>query len=660
MAAITTLGLIGAPAPVRSFAAKAEAGLPPVGKLIEEFDLWRQGYGGVQVWVYKAGTTDLARLFADETLTVAAANPQVLLSRSDSLGATYGKFAASLYTPDAYTLDIRGSEQTGIQRPPLTTLAGEDASLTFVRAKDGAADRPLRERFADTVAVLDFGKLDTAPDSNAAVISAAIAQAAARGGGRVVLPPGVWPVTQIAVPQSVLLAGQGRGVTILQSQFAGRTVTINGDDAGLADLTLDGINLVPGSVGIFAKARRRLVLDNVEVKRFQTSLFCQGGRDHVYRRLYLTNGTWGARLHGDSDVASTTAGDEFSGLDWFQGAVAQMTTTGVELAINDLEVRHNAFHQVDFTDCPGLAEAVAVSGAAWTTFRQCYWANNGVALKVEDAADTSLGFHEVVSLRIDGGQIVGTETIPTRLVFDGLCESVMFEHVEVIDADVELNVPVNPILWRDVTEDATELSGETVKLARWRTGSKGTVAGTTSSATAVTVWKERLEPNEVVIVTARATAEQINGAGYAAWSLTQAARCAPATLGYDNQTANFTVGQSVTGLTSGATGIIVADSDSGSLGTLSLADVAGEFIDNELIKEDIGTGQAQVNGVLVYGSAALVGAATEQLKVGSNTGNPPSGWAVAVAVNGREVRIDVTGAASTNVAWTVEVALTRL
>ena len=65
-------------------------------------------------------------------------------------------------------------------------------------------------------------------------------------------------------------------------------------------------------------------------------------------------------------------------------------------------------------------------------------------------------------------------------------------------------------------------------------------------------------------------------------------------LAYDAQTANFTVGDIVTGGTSGATARIVADTDSGTTGTLHLAYVYGTFADNETLT-DQHTGSATSN-----------------------------------------------------------------
>jgi len=57
-------------------------------------------------------------------------------------------------------------------------------------------------------------------------------------------------------------------------------------------------------------------------------------------------------------------------------------------------------------------------------------------------------------------------------------------------------------------------------------------------------------------------------------------------LAYDAQTANFNVGATLTGGTSTATAIIVADTDSGTTGTLDLVYVKGTFQNNETITDN--------------------------------------------------------------------------
>ena len=85
------------------------------------FDLWQPDFGGATLTVYVAGTATLANLFTDEALTVAADNPQTLVS--DANGA--GKLNAPLYTGQAVVVEVGGT-QTGVMRIPLLTLTDRD------------------------------------------------------------------------------------------------------------------------------------------------------------------------------------------------------------------------------------------------------------------------------------------------------------------------------------------------------------------------------------------------------------------------------------------------------------------------------------------------------------------------------------------------------
>lgn len=639
--------------------AKAEAGLPPRGMLIAEFDTWQEGYANAVITIYRAGTTDLARVFVDENLSQRSPNPIVLLAQTDALSRNFGRFPQSLYTPDAYILDIDGSAQTGVQRPPLSALAGEDASLATVAGRAGTAARTLRDRASDVLRVLDFGRLTDSPAGNGGVIQSAIIAASARGGGKVILPAATIETAPITVPSNVTLAGEGKDVSTLVFRASSAGITITGEDAGVSDLAVDGAVLIAGSVGIAGKAQRRLRITNVTVRRVDIGIRHQGGRDHEYFNVTVSDCRIGAQLHGDDDFGSTTRGDEFSGLVWTSGRIELCTERGLDLAVRDLPCEHNVFQSIDFMDCAGVSRAVAIYGASWTTFNHCYWLRNSNALWVEDNPDRQLGFHEVIGLNISGGQFLGTETIPTTLTFDGLCQDVELSRLSIAEADVVLAVPNWPIVLRDVTEDALTVSGERVKLARWRSQDRGLTAGTTTTGTATTVWRLALLPNEVVHVTVRATAEQVNGTGFAAWFLSGSFRRGPAQLTYDNQTANFSLGRLLTGETSGASGIICADSDSGTTGTLSLADVSEGFIDNEAITDEAG-GRAQVVGALAFQNASQIGGTSTHSAVGSNASSPPSGWAVSFQVLAGEVRIDVTGASGASIRWATQVEVVRI
>lgn len=68
-------------------------------------------------------------------------------------------------------------------------------------------------------------------------------------------------------------------------------------------------------------------------------------------------------------------------------------------------------------------------------------------------------------------------------------------------------------------------------------------------------------------------------------------------LNYDGQTVNFTSGETVTGGTSGATGVVEFDRDDGTSGKLTLSGISGTFQDDEALTGS-STGVAVVNGIL--------------------------------------------------------------
>ena len=114
-----------------------------------------------------------------------------------------------------------------------------------------------------------------------------------------------------------------------------------------------------------------------------------------------------------------------------------------------------------------------------------------------------------------------------------------------------------------------------------------TDSGDTGYLTLVNI-KGAFQDNETITDSGTGNAS-VNG------TLTRAGK----TLAYDGQTANFNVGSILSGQTSGATAYILADSDSGTTGTLTLTDIRGQFVDNETLVDDGGTpGEATCNGTL--------------------------------------------------------------
>jgi hypothetical protein len=80
-------------------------------------------------------------------------------------------------------------------------------------------------------------------------------------------------------------------------------------------------------------------------------------------------------------------------------------------------------------------------------------------------------------------------------------------------------------------------------------------------------------------------------------------------LDYDAETAPFTVGQTVTGGTSGATGVIIKIMGTSPTGTLWINTLAGNFQDNEVITDGMG-GSADADGTETILAGAVTGADT--------------------------------------------------
>lgn len=86
-------------------------------------------------------------------------------------------------------------------------------------------------------------------------------------------------------------------------------------------------------------------------------------------------------------------------------------------------------------------------------------------------------------------------------------------------------------------------------------------------------------------------------------------------LAYDAQTANFTVGDTITGGTSGAVGTLEAQTDAGATGTLWIRKTSGTYQDNELITS--AGGSATVNGTATQLAGAITGVTTSSLTQGT-------------------------------------------
>lgn len=656
MAAITTLGIGGysaAASPAFPMAGKTPAAFPAFPQLVVEFDLWVEGYAGSVIRILKAGTTTLAQVFSDVQMTVAVANPVTLDTREDADGRTYGRFPTRVYTPDAYFVE-KGSDQSGIHRPPITTLAGENASFAFSKAGKGSQLRRLTDRFGDAINALDFGAFATqatgSASTNTATLERAIGAAASDGGGVVDIPPGSFPIGPLELPEGVILRGRGRGVTVLTRATNTSLVTLAGNRAGLAQLTLDGLDLTTGSEAVRGKSANLIILSQAEIKRFETGLIFLGGLDHVYRNLFVINCGLGARFLGDADQVNGGGGSEFTGLDWRGGAVEQSTDTALEFSVVDRPVRHNLIADLNLVDNVGDF-GLLLHGARFIRAQGCYWEGNNNNLKLEDEQDPLVEDRTVSNINITGGQMVdGT------LIFDGQCEDVALSGVELDGVTAQMNVPAYPILVADCYQNGVTVEGAAPeKWQVWRAINRGAVGSVTTSGTAVVGWKYKMKGGDLALIKGEVLAQQINGLEHAVYDVTQLARCTPSTLPFDAQSANFTVGSIIEGATSGATGRLVAQTDGGDSGTLSLIDVQGVFIDDEVLTEQGGAGVALVNGYITYGTAALLSATIVNTMYESAGA---SSWSVAFDALQQEARLILTGEAGKSIKWTESMRVT--
>jgi hypothetical protein len=296
-----------------------------------------------------------------------------------------------------------------------------------------------------------------------------------------------------------------------------------------------------------------------------------------------------------------------------------------------------------------VAIGAKLTGASWTVLRQCYFFGNPVNLETADGTDTTQTDREIVSVHLDGGQIIGG-----KINFGGLGQDFTVESAEITGVELAMLTPRAPTLLRDCVESDTTITGETSMLTRWRTSDHGMAIGQTATATTQPVWRYKLGPGDVAHLDIKATAEQTNGQDANAWHYSAAARCAHATLTYDNIATALTVGRTIEGQTSHATGVVAAI-PSGT--TALLGDVRGTFIDDEQVLETSGSGHVQVNGTLALGAAALLGSSA--LLFNGYTGGA-STWGVGITVAAQEVIVSVVGEASKNISWVVQVDVTSL
>lgn len=611
------------------------------------FDIWQPDYANATVEVIVAGTTDtLADLYTDEALTTPADNPQTL-AQYEADDINYGKFVVPLYTAQAHFLRVNSTDETGVFRPAISDLSGEDVSAA--EASPGSVARPLDDILGDVVVAENYGAFTASSSANTTILTTAIGEATTRGGGDVVLPEGTIVFTQIELPANVRLRGMGRGVTVLQSQTAGKVVTVTGDAAGLCDLTLDGVNLQSGSVGVYAVNKNELRLDNACVKRFETGVEQRGAARNAFRNLFIESCTYGALFRGDLDTGNGSGGAEFRGNAWHGGRVYACTTAGVEFRYVDRKVEGNIIADVGFDSNTGTA--LKVNGARLTRTPGCWYTGNTTDIDIRDGSDTSKADeNQVIGFQHVGGYVSGG-----ALAFTGRCQDVIFDGVDFYNTPtMTLTTMTNNIVAIDCVEDSTvTLAGaDAVRWLRMERclGQRPGATVVTTDATATPGFRFTMDYGSAAMLRATVVGRSRNGTDYGVYHIARGANRPGSTLAYQTQTANFTVGDIITGATSGAKARVIADSDSGATGTLTLKDITKEFTNGEVIT-GAASGSAVVNGTLSHQNAALLGSTTNiQTAVESD-----SSWDADFAVSGGEVRVNVTGAASKTIEWAVHV-----
>lgn len=619
-------------------------------KRIAEFDIWKPGYGGSPVSIFKAGTSTPANVFKDEDLTIPADNPITLLSMLAPDGTRYGKFPYPLYTNQSYYLDIAGIETTGVIRPELSSLDGEDASTATIKPNGSSTPTTLSKFASLQVFVSMYGEFVEGAGGVASTNTAtlALAIAAAVNGGEVNIPTGTYKINSIEVPEGVLIKGMGRESTILQSVIGDKSFVIVGDRAGFKDITLDGVSLTTNSIGVFSARNNEIIFDSVMIKRFEVGMHFKGGYGHIWNDFSIQNTEYGAKLHGDT----SDSGASFEDCVWNGGIVSVATTKGIALEYIDAVCRNISFRNIGFESCSGIA--LEISGAQFLQFEGCWWnANtNDVVIKDDDAPLTPLTAYQndVISVHFIGGRMKnGTFSVT------GTCQDVILSSMSIEDVDITLTTPLkNFLVMKNCIEDSSvTVAGEATKLIRVNDTNNGGSFGVTTSNTATKAWSMELDPGQIGYFIARVVGRGRNTPQRAIYHIGCGGFRAGSSLAYDTQTANFSKGAVLTGATSGATARIQDDTDSGATGTLVLIDVKGEFLDNEIITDDNGTpGSATVNGSLTPSNAELDTTGNVNIRAIYETN---ANWVAAFVANGPEIQLMVTGDASQTVEWTIDV-----
>lgn len=609
---------------------------------VAEFDVWRPSYGGATVEIMVAGTTTRASLYTDPLLSVPAANPQVLATFTDGSGRNYGRFANPIYVGVAYQLVINNGGATGIEQLPLTSLEAADVSLSRVMSgRPGAQGRTQQSVLDDTIAVLNFGSfVFGSPSNNTAVLTLAIAAAAADGGGVVLLPKGIFDVTALSLPEGVRLRGAGRGTTELRSTQGQAVVTLAGANAGLEDLTLSGVNAVTNSVGIRAINKANPKIRNLAVTGFATGLYFSGGDGVAFEELHVSSCTRGGYFAGE--LLPGQGGAALRSLEWRGGSVSSCINAGLVIEAVDAEAQNFLFEQVQFDNNAG--DAVKNIGGRSVMFPACFWRGNLTNLRIEDGPNpVNKAVNTSRSVRVLGGRMDGGE-----VVFSGECRNVVFDNLEILGASLVASFPAEPIMFRDCFRDGlVQLAGSVERMAFIKSNHRGRFRRTTTDFTPLAIWQIEVPPGDMVRIRADLVARRLNGINNASGSVEGVVTRPGASLTFSSASSVIPIGSIVTGATSGATARVINVSQAGASGTMTLRDVAGSFQAGESLVFGGGVSAIVASNIITSNAALLISSAGIAGAMGD--------YLVAVDSSGSLARVVVTGSAGHTIEWEVMV-----
>ncbi len=320
----------------------------------------------------------------------------------------------------------------------------------------------------------------------------------------------------------------------------------------------------------------------------------------------------------------------------------------MELSYEDAKCYENTL-AIGFESNTGTG--LKINGARFTDISGSWFSGNTTTLACQDDTLSTVTDNTLIGLKFANGSMTDG-----AVTFNGLSQDIVFDGVALSNVDFTLTNVTSNILLRDCTEDSqVTIAGNGTRITRSRAmfGDAPASSVTTTDATALKAWEITLEPGQKAWIEARILGVGRNVIDYGMYHISRAVHRPGSALAYDAQTANFTVGLVITGATSGATARITADADSGLTGTLTVKDIIGVFLDNEIIT-DSSTGSATVNGTLTHQNAALLGSTV----VVSTAVETVAGYAADFAAAAGNVEIQVTGAAATTLEWTVEAKVT--